>query len=217
MLPSPCSSCGSPLPAVANDPHRPDLCAACAARSAGVEGPTVVPAPPQASGRSDQYGADAWVNATPGQPAPPRPVRTRPLDGILTGLAAAAVGGAIWWGVTSLTERQIPYLAVIVGVIVGQGVVEGTRKGGIVPGLIAGVCCLGALIVAQYFIERSLFLSAAQDRGVTVDLPLWDGFSSAKQVVQDAVEEDKLRGVFWIVAAVAAAVTAGSSGRRPVT
>lgn len=138
--------------------------------------------------------------------------KVRPLDGVLVGIAAAALAGLAWWASVAFTENLFVYAAIIVGVVVGQGVLVGSRRGGIVPALLAGVFTLAALVVAQYFIERSLAISTFGAK----DLPLWMGLSTAVDVVRSSVDGDPKIGLFWALSVVAALVSAGSRSRRPV-
>ena len=139
-------------------------------------------------------------------------VRTRPLEAVVVGLAAAALAGVAWWAAVALTEQLFVYAAILVGLLVGQGVLIGARKGGVVPAVLAAVFTLGALLVAQYFIERSLAISKQGAQ----DLPLWLGFSTAVDVVRTSVDGDRKVAVFWLLSVAAAAFGAGASSRRPV-
>lgn len=218
MLPPACASCGAPLPITPTDPARPDLCPTCVQGPARAPGPaaSTVPPPPPTSGGS------GGTNAAPGSgwgqaPGDQRPllVKLRPADALLTGVAAAAIGGLIWWAVTALTSRQFPYLAVVIGLLVGQGVLVGARRGGVAQGIVAATLCLVALAVAEYFIQRSLAFHQAHEHGVSIDLPLWQGFSVARKAVVEGVKEHALTGLFWALAVVVAFGSAVSSSRRP--
>lgn len=211
MTPTSCSHCAAPLPAVPADHRHPDWCAACAARASGaVEPPPALPPSPPT-------GAGTWGGGSPAPTAPPvtgmgaMVTRTRLLDGALVGLAAAALAGVAWWAAAATTERFFVYAAILVGVIVGQGVLIGARRGGVLPGLAAAVLTLAALVVAQYFIDRSLTVSAGAEA-----VPLWLGLSTAYDVVKGGVEAEPINGLFWLLAAGVAALAAGSRSRRPV-
>lgn len=204
-MPPACAICGSPLPTVPADTAHPERCPACAARAVGAPGPTSAVAPPPQGG---------W-GAPPPPISAPLVVKVRLLDALLTGIAAAAVGGVAWWAVVALSGSQFPYLALIVGILAGQGVLIGARKGGPLQGALAAGFCLVALVVAEYFVARSLAISQAADAGQHLDVPLWQGFSFAREVVTEAVKADKLVGLFWGIAVIAAAVTAGAPSRRP--
>lgn len=218
MLPPACASCGAPLPMTPSDPARPDLCPTCVQGSARVPGPTAstVPPPPPTSGgwgRTNAAPGNGWgqAPATQGQLL----VKARPADALLTGVAAAAVGGLIWWAATALTSRQFPYLAVVIGLLVGQGVLVGARRGGIAQGIAAAALCLAALAVAEYFIQRSLAFQQAHEHGVSIDLPLWQGFGFARKAVVEGVKDHALTGLFWALAVVVAFASAVSNSRRP--
>lgn len=209
MTPTTCSLCGSPLPAVAADQRHPDWCPTCAARAAGDLGPA------PATGASVANAArpsNAWSGAVPTgtqgllllAPAP-----GRYLEGALVGVASATLAGLAWWGATALSGVQFPYLAALLGLVVGNGVLIGTRRGGGVPAVVAVVAVLLALVVAQYFIERSL---AVDNLGA--DLPLWRDLAFARTVVVERVKSQPITGLSWLMAAVVAVVSTSSPKRR---
>lgn len=154
----------------------------------------------------------------PGTPAPAAPPATadptgpRVADGLLVGLAASAVAGGVWWAVVALTQRQFPYLAVLLGLLVGQGVLVGSRRGSLALGALAGVLTLVGLSVAQYFISRSLAISE-----LGLDVPLWEGAGRAVDVIRATYQDDALTLVFVLLAAGCAAFAAGRTSARPVT
>ena len=131
-------------------------------------------------------------------------------DGVLIGLAAAAVAGLAWWAVVAFTERQFVYGAIGVGLLVGHGVLAGARRGGPVFGLMAAVLTLVSLAVAEYFIQRSLAISQSG-----FDVPLWTDLAFAKDVVREGVKAQPAIAIFWGIAAVASLWTAGIPSHRP--
>jgi hypothetical protein len=139
------------------------------------------------------------------------PAPGRYLEGALIGVATAALAGLAWWGVSALTGVQISYLAALVGLLVGNGVLIGTRRGGAVPAAVAAVVVLVALAVSQYFIERSL---AIEDLGA--DLPLWRDLAFARTVVTESVRNEPILGLMWLLAGLVAVATTGSPRRRAV-
>ncbi|QXC63072.1 hypothetical protein KSP35_09980 [Aquihabitans sp. G128] len=207
MTPTTCSSCSSPLPAVAADQRRPDLCAACVARSSGAVPPSTLPPVPSWPVGPGAPGAPPMGYGTPAALV----TRTRVPDALLLGIAAAAIAGVAWWAVVATTKTTFTYGAIAVGILVGQAVLIGARKGGVVPALIAVAASLTALVVAEYFIQRTVAIN-----DFNANVPLWLGFSTAKDIVREAVEDEPLTAVFWGVAAVAAALSAGSRTRRPI-
>ncbi len=211
MTPTTCSLCRSPLPAVAADQRHPDWCPTCAARAAGDLGPA------PATGASVANAArpsNAWSGAvSPGTPGllllAPAPGRY--LQGALVGVASATLAGVAWWGVTALTGVQFSYFAALLGLVVGNGVLIGTRRGGSVPALVAVVSVLTALAVSQYFIERSL---AIEDLGA--DLPLWRDLAFARTVVTERLKDQPILALSWLMAALVALVSTSSPKRRAV-
>lgn len=182
------------------------------------------PSPLAASADTNGWGLSVPAPPSPGHAGraglpPPPPavlvVKARIVDALLTGIAAAAIGGVAWWAVVTFTGREFPYLALVVGLLAGQGVLVGARKGGPLQGFLAATFCLMALLVTQYFVVRSLAIGQAADSGVSASIPLWQGFDTARRVVTDSIGDHLLTGVFFAIAVVAAAVSAGSPSRRP--
>jgi hypothetical protein len=199
---SSCARCGAPLPVVAADPNHPEWCAPCASRA--FDAPT---APPP--------GQVPWGGGTTPATAP---VRTSPRigDGLLVGLAAAGIGAVAWWALATFGEvEQWHYLSVVVGIVVGQGVLLGARRGGPVPGLLAAVLSAAAVLVTAYFIDRSFQILDLDASGLSSDIPLWQGATAFVDVVTGWVEFDLARAGGWLLAPLAAAVIAGWPGRRP--
>jgi hypothetical protein len=207
-----CVRCGALLPAVPADPQHPDWCPTCAARAVGGVGAAPVPESTHAAGTP-------WPPAQPGLAptvppylgAVPAGLGARSVDAVLLGIAAAAVSGVAWWAVSAVSHRQFPYLALLPALFVGQAVLIGARRGGPLPAAVAAVSVLVALVVAEYFVQRSLAIA-----NFGVDVPLWMGFTDAKDIVVEGVKQEKLTGIFWAVATIAAAATTFPSGRRAI-
>lgn len=142
--------------------------------------------------------------------APPPSPRPRMLDALLVGTAAAALAGLAWWGVVSATKTQFVYGAVVVGFLVGSGVLIGARRGGAGPAFLALILTLTCLIVAEYFVQRTL---AVKETGA--DIPLWLGLTTARDVVKESVTEHPMTGIFWLVALIPAVTTTLTPSRRP--
>jgi hypothetical protein len=125
------------------------------------------------------------------------------------GVAGAFVSGLIWWGIVATTRFQATFVAIAVGWVVAQAVLIGcTQRNRLPLQAIAGVSTLVALVASEYFIQRTLFIKEFGDRAGTI--PLWDGFGSARDVVQTSLEEDPLTGLFWVAAVIAAIAVAGT-------
>ena len=207
------------MPAVAADPTHPEWCGACAARA--LDAPNMPPSVPSASGRTSQA---PWSNP-PTAAAPPEGapviIRTRVFDGILTGLAAATVGGVLWWGLAYALAKSQPDFeywhlgSAIVGIIVGFGVLIGSRRGGLVSGILALVFSTAAVLVTVYFIDRSQTILALTDAGRSSDVALWQGVSGFTDVWRGWWEFDQTRPLMWLAGPVLAVLIAGWPGRRP--
>ena len=126
------------------------------------------------------------------------------------GVAAAGLAGLAWWALVSLSGYMFTVACWGVGFIVGHAVLVGARRGGAGPAIIAAVSTLTSLAVAQYFIDRSLAIRDGWD------IPLWSGFTVAREVVVEAVRADLMIAVFWGFAVLAAGYIAASRDRRPI-
>jgi len=180
------------------------------------------PSVPSTSGRTSQA---PWNN--PATAAPPADgglpvVVTRPLDGALTGLAAATLGGVLWWAasVAVFTSQPAfewwPLGSVLVGLVTGIGVLLGTRRGGLVSGLLALVFSSAAVLAAVYFIDRSHAIIALEDAGRPADIPLWQGFRHVADVYRGWWDLDREHALMWLAGPVVAVLIAGWPNRRPI-
>jgi len=171
------------------------------------------PAGPAPLGSAGQFSAIQPIapGPDPRQTRGPAPIISEPRigDGLLVAAAAATIAGVLWWAVVSLTQRQIPYVSILLGLLVGQATLVGGRRGSIGLGIVASVTTLLSLTAAQYFISRSLAISELH-----LDIPLWDGSSRFIEVIRTTIEDDPLTGGFILLAAVVAGVQAGLPGRR---
>lgn len=213
QLPS-CAQCGAPLPAVPADPAHPERCGACAARAlqgAGAAPSAMAPPPrptpmvPTAAGALP-LGVD--------RPTVVRRLRTG--DALLVGLAAAGLAGLVWWALGGLVELAFwHYAAALVGLIVGQGVLVGARKGGAVPAAIAAVLSLAVVLVAVYFIDRTQQIAALTDAGRTSDVPLWQGISPFWDVIDAWISFDVAKAAGFLLAPLLAIVVAVRPNANP--
>ena len=152
---------------------------------------------------------DRPIASPDGAPAPtPGP---RVAEGALVGLAAAGVAGLAWWAVAAATQQQFVYLAIVIGFGVGQAVVIGARRGSIVLGLFALLATLASLAVAEYFIQRTLAIQQLH-----TDVPLWNGFGTASDVVRQSLRNDPITYLFWALAAGIACFRAALPSARPI-
>ncbi len=135
---------------------------------------------------------------------------------LVGGIAGAFVAGLVWWGIVATTRTQITFVAIGVGWVVAQAVLICCQRRNRLPlQAIAGTFTLLSLAASEYFIQRTLFIKEYGDRFDGFEVPLWDGFGNAREIVQGALEEDPLTGLFWVAAIVTAVVVAGS--RQAIT
>lgn len=131
---------------------------------------------------------------------------------LVGGVAGAFVAGLVWWGLVAATETQFVYAAIGVGWLVAQAVLICAQQRNRLPlQVVAGSFTLLSLAVSEYFIQRTLFIKNYGDRFDGYAVPLWNGFGYARDMVQQALEDDPLTGLFWVAAAVAAVVVTRSS------
>ncbi|HEX6424115.1 MAG TPA: hypothetical protein VFZ79_11585 [Acidimicrobiales bacterium] len=135
---------------------------------------------------------------------------------LVGGMAGAFVAGLAWWGIVATTKYQVTIVAIGVGWVVAQAVLICCQQRNRVPlQAIAGVFTLLSLAASEYFIQRTLFIQEVGDRFGGAGVPLWEGFGPAREVVEESLRDDPLTGLFWLAAAVAAVVVAGT--REAVT
>lgn len=201
MATTTCSRCGNFLPAVGMDPRHPDWCPMCVARANGEVGPPTMTDP--------RLGLTVAVPPRPALALATAPVRL--LEGTLLGVAAAALGAASWWALCTFSERQFTFVAIVVGLLVGQAVLIGTRRTSVGGALVAALAAAAAFATSEYFVQRSL---AVRTTGATI--PLWQGFGFAKDVVEESRRTAPTTGLFWAVGIVAAIVSAAAPGRHPL-
>lgn len=164
-------------------------------------GGTNPPPPPGPTGGPPPWNAPSTWGTPPGVRS--APTVTRWGDAILLAVASAFVGGLAWWAVVAYTKTQFVYGAIGVGILVGAATRLGARRNGIGAAVIAAVCTLVSLTVAEYFVQRTLAINDG-----LAGIPLWDGFGFFRDVIESGVEENPLTAVFWLLAAGAAGFSA---------
>jgi len=152
-----------------------------------------------------------------------------PLGFIILGLAAAALGGGIWAGITIMTGYEVGYVAWGIGALVGFGVAVGAQGHPAAPAAAAGLAVLGLVIgklaIAQFggvgaFVDE---ISGDQELMAEALLELWVANGEIDADVVAAIEgngpvtpaiEDKIRTAY--TDAVAHAATLSGSERTEV-
>lgn len=131
--------------------------------------------------------------------------------GIVFGLGAAMVCGAVWYFVVTLTDRQFVYLAIIMGVVVGKAVAYGSGRSKVVNGILGAVIALVGMIGSYYFIDRHILV---EQLGSQASVPLWDSFSFAKELIKAGFQAEKSQYLFTIAAVALAGFSAFNSTKR---
>ena len=172
------------------------------------------PPPPPGAGYAAQT---PWPGGAGSSPIPQHePVYRSQTNlglGILFGLVAAIVGGAVWYGIVVATDRQFVYLAIGYGVLVGAAVVMGAKRANPGTAAVAAAIALLGIVMAYYFIYRHAVIEqlAEFDRS-DIEVPLFGDFAQVKDFVKFSFEEQKSQYLFTIVSVVAAGFV-GSKNR----
>lgn len=154
------------------------------------------------------YGAPAPGQMPPGTWGTAAPATNRPAgttrwgDAALLAVASAGIAGVLWWAAVAFTKTQVSWGAIGVGFLVGVATATGARRNNAGTATLAAACTLVALVVAEYFIRRTI----AVNDGIT-GLPLWNGFGFFRQVVRESIDQDPLTLLFWLLAVGAAGFT----------
>jgi hypothetical protein len=128
------------------------------------------------------------------------------------GVAGAFVAGVVWWGIVGLTGFQVTYVALGVGWVVAQAVLICCQQRNRIPlQAVAGAFTLLALVVSEYFIQRTLFINEFGGELAGFQVPLWDGLGTARETVVESLKDDPITGLFWVAAIITAVVVAGRS------
>ena len=88
------------------------------------------------------------------------------------GLAGAAAGVVAWWGFTVLTEIAFGFVAIVIGLAVGKGVIFGSggkRSRGLQ--IMSVAISTVAFFYASYLVTRSFVLGAMAESGEPIVLP----------------------------------------------
>ena len=123
---------------------------------------------------------------------------------VLAGLAAAAAGTLIWYGVVVITNYQVGFIAVGVGWLVAMAVVFGAgRKRGPALQAISVAITLVALIFSEWLILRYVFIQALAEQGFTEVALFWP-LGAMLELVVTSIQENLFTLIFWAIALWAA-------------
>lgn len=127
-----------------------------------------------------------------------------PSRGILCGLAAALSGGAVWYGVVVATDRQIAYLAIVLGVFIGAAVSWGSGKAGISVAAISAVIAAASVIASYYYIDRHALIEGGKSFGFDIEIPLLPSFEDLKEVLRIGFEAEGSQYLYSLLCVAAA-------------
>jgi hypothetical protein len=123
---------------------------------------------------------------------------------VLAGLAAAAAGTLVWYGVVVITNYQLGFIAVGVGWLVAMAVVFGSgRKRGDALQAISVAITLVALVMSEYLIVRYALTEFLIEQGFT-EIPLFLPLGAMLELVVKSIQENLFTLIFWAIALWAA-------------
>jgi len=123
---------------------------------------------------------------------------------VLAGLAAAAAGALVWYGVVVITNYQMGLIAAGMGWLVGMAVVFGSgRKRGPALQAISVIITLVGLVITQWLILRHFVVEILAEQGFS-GIPLFMPLGAMLELVVEGMKEDLLTLIFWAIALWAA-------------
>ena len=126
---------------------------------------------------------------------------------VLAGIAAAAVGALIWYGIVVITNYQLGIIAAGLGWLVGLAVVFGSgRKRGLPLQLTSVIITLVALVASEYLIVRHFLVEYLTEQGYS-GFALFMPLDVMWELVVTGITEDLLTLLFWGIALVVAFTT----------
>ncbi|MEM6730331.1 MAG: hypothetical protein AAF658_02175 [Myxococcota bacterium] len=108
---------------------------------------------------------------------------------LLFGAIAAAIGAAVWAGITIATDYEVGYVAWGLGGLVGIAVAKGAQVTNPATGVLAGALALGGLAAAKVLIFAFGTMPAVADELVQTPGALW-GAAYEELVEEGKVSED---------------------------
>ena len=123
---------------------------------------------------------------------------------LLFGLVAAVIGGAIWFGIVWVTNRELAIVAILVGFLVGQAIVIGSgRRYGRRLQALSVVLTLGAMVLAEYLIVRQSAVAYILDtygQDAANAVPLFLPVDVASDFIVGGIQDDPVQLLFWAIA-----------------
>ncbi len=124
--------------------------------------------------------------------------------GILSGFLAALLGGALWYAVVVVVDRQYFLLAILLGMAIGYAVSWGAGTGGVPAALVSAGIGVLAAIGSYYYIDRHLISEAAKTLDGTLDYPAIPGVDDLREVLRIGFEADGGQYLFSFLCVAAA-------------
>ena len=124
--------------------------------------------------------------------------------GVVFGMLAGVVAGAVWYLVVLGTTSMQTYLIPAFGVTVAAGVSRGMRYPGRRAATVAVVVTFVALAVAMYYVERRLIGAWFADNGDNARIPLVPYLDWLVAVDRHALSKSVSPGMYSLVSLAAA-------------
>jgi hypothetical protein len=125
--------------------------------------------------------------------------------GVLCGLGAGIVAGAVWFGIVVAIDRQIYYLAVALGLAIGYAVSWGAGRSGPAVAIVAGIMGLATVVISYYYVDRYFIVQAAEREGYTTTLSLWPRLDQVKDVLRVSFDVEPMQYLFCALCTAGAA------------
>jgi hypothetical protein len=140
-----------------------------------------------------------------------------PLRGLLCAIAAALVGGAAWYWIVVATDRQVSFMAVLLGLCIGHALTWGAGRGGLAPAAAAVVIATAAVIGTYYYIDRHLIIVGGEALGLSYSIPLIPTPRELATVVRLGFRVEGLQRVFAVLCLGAAGYFGFGSSAAPIS
>lgn len=122
------------------------------------------------------------------------------IQGAACGLGAAIAAALIWFSIVYVTNYEIGWIAILIGVLVGFAVVNGSgRCHGRQLQLISVVLTLFSMALAEYLITRQFLIEAFLEEGIT-NVPLMLPLNIMAELVWVGITAHPPTLFFWAIA-----------------
>ena len=122
----------------------------------------------------------------------------------MSGFLAALLGGALWYAVVVVFDRQYFYVAILLGLAIGYAVSWGAGTGGVPTALVSAGIGVVASVGSYYYIDRHLISEAAKTLGGSLEYPVIPGIGDLREVLRIGFEADSGQYLFCFLCVAAA-------------